>query len=455
MKTNNLILRSDSYKYSHPFLYPPDTEYTFFYIEPRGGEYDFVVFAGLQYYLKEYLLTPITQKDIDEAEILLKKHGVPFYREGWEHILNVHKGYLPLKIRAVPEGSVIPTHNVLMTVENTDPKCFWLTGFIETLLLKIWYPITVASRSYKIRQIILEALHKSSDDPEAEIDFKMNAFGYRGNSSEESAGIGGFAESLSFKGTDTLNGIVFARDYYGCDMSGFSIPAYEHSVMCSWGKENEAEAYKHGLKTFAKSGTLLACVSDTYDLWNCIENIWNKELKEQVINSGAKIIIRPDSGIPHEVVLKTVELLDKGYGHTLNSKGFKVLNNVAVIQGDGINEHSVSQILDVLLANNWSATNIAFGMGGGMIQQLDRDTCKFAMKLSAVSRNGVWYDVCKDPITDPGKKSKAGKIDLVFRNGKYQTINGYQNDSFMRTIFENGKLLINDNLDLIRSRVKG
>lgn len=456
MKTN-LILCSDSYKYCHYAVFPDNTSGSFYYVEPRGGSYKFIVPFGLQYYIKEYLTTPITQANIDEAEAVCKLHGVPFNKEGWQHILSEHDGYLPLRIRAVPEGQVIPVHNVMMTVESTDPKCHWLAGFMETLLLKVWYPTTVASRSLHIKKIIMDALNTSSDNPGAEIDFKLNAFGYRGVSSEESAGIGGAAELISFKGSDTMRGVLFARDYYGCEIAGFSIPATEHSVITSFGKENEVVACKKFLKTYAKPGTLIACVSDSYDLWNCIQNIWCGELKQMIIDSGATLVVRPDSGKPVDVVLKTLRMLDEGFGHKVNGKGYSVLNNVRVIQGDGIDEHSLGDILDAVLDAGYSATNLAFGCGAGMIQKLDRDTCKFAYKMSAVKIGNEWRDVCKDPITDPGKRSKAGRLDLIIDGGDYKTItlNSYQayhNDTVMQTVYENGKLIVDDSFDKIRER---
>jgi len=475
MKTN-LILATDSYKFSHWVQMPTGTESAFFYVESRGGKYDETVFFGLQYYIKEYLSKPITQEDIEEAANFTKMHGVPFNREGWEYILNAHKGFLPLRIRAVPEGTRVPTHNVLMTIESTDPKCYWLPSYMETLLLKVWYPTTIASRSYKIKQLILSALEKSSDDPKAEIGFKLHSFGYRGVSSEESAGIGGAAELISFLGSDTVMGIRFANHYYNCDMAGFSIPAMEHSTVTSFGKDHEVEAYRNMLNHFAKPGSLVACVSDSYDLWHCISQYWGKELKEQVIKSGATVIVRPDSGNPPIVVLKTLQLLDESYGHTVNSKGYKVLNYVRVIQGDGINEDSIKEILDVALTHGYSATNLAFGMGGGMLSDLTRDTNRFAMKCSSVRINGVEIDVSKNPITDPGKASKAGRLDLVKKMQSsgvavqgpgytpelpkmcYSTevlpdgaISHPYYDTAMNTVYYNGKIM-DETFETIRSR---
>lgn len=461
MKYNeeNLILKTDSYKYSHFNIFVDNVENTFYYVEPRGGDYEEIVPFGLQYYLKRFLTKPITRFDIDEAEHLCKLHGVPFNKEGWQYILETHRGYLPLRIRAVPEGLPVPVKNVIMTVEATDPKCFWLPGVMETLLLKVWYPTTVASRDRFMYKQILAALEKSSDNPMAEIDFKLHAFGYRGVSSEESAGIGGAAELVHFKGTDTVAGLVFANQYYGTDVCGYSIPATEHSVICSFGKDHEIDAYKKFLQVYAKPGAIIACVSDTYDLWNCIEKFWCGELKQMVIDSGATVVVRPDSGHPSTVVLKTIQMLDRGYGHTINSKGYKVLNNVRVIQGDGIDDHSLSEVIDAVVSNGYSMTNLALGCGAGRVQKLDRDTCKFAYKLSNVQVNGENRAVCKDPVDDHGKKSKAGRLDLVRlpEDNSYQTIvlkDGERGHpwSVMKTVYKNGKLLVEDNFETIRLR---
>jgi nicotinamide phosphoribosyltransferase len=458
---DNLILKTDSYKYSHFNIFVDGMENAFYYVEPRGGAYEEIVPFGLQYYFKKYLTKPISQSDIDEAEHLCQLHGVPFNKDGWQYILDVHNGYLPLRIRAVPEGTPVPVKNVLMTVETTDPNCFWLPGVMETLLLKIWYPTTVASRSRFLHKKILAALEKSSDNPSAEIDFKLHSFGYRGVSSEESGGIAGAAELIHFKGTDTVAGLVFVNNYYGTDVCGYSIPATEHSVICSFGRDHELDAYKKFLRVYAKPGAIIACVSDTYDLWNCIEKFWCGELKQMVIESGATLVVRPDSGHPPTVVVRTLQMLDAGYGHIINSKGYKVLNNVRVIQGDGINDHSLQEVIDAVLSNGYSMTNLAFGCGAGMIQKLDRDTCMFAYKESSVRVNGEDLAVCKSPIDDPDKKSKAGRLDLIkMFNGQFATVvlmDGRIETpliSAMQVLYENGKLLMDDDFETIRARAK-
>jgi nicotinamide phosphoribosyltransferase len=407
----NLILNTDSYKVSMFKQYPAGTTGVYSYIESRGGRYDRTVFFGLQAFIKEYLLDPITQADIDIADEILTAHGEPFNRAGWQYILDTHKGFLPVVIRAVPEGTIVPVKNVLATIENTDPECFWLTTWLETALLRaVWYGTTVATQSYTIKQVILDYLERTGDP--TTIDFKLHDFGARGVSSMESAGIGGAAHLVNFLGTDTITGVLFAREYYNAGVAGFSIPAMEHSTVTSWGREGEVDAYRNMLNQYAKPGAVLAVVSDSYDIYNAAEKLWGEELRQQVIDSGATVVIRPDSGDPVEVNRKLVEILGEKFGYTKNAKGFKVLNNVRLIQGDGINELTVRSILGAFMAMGWSADNIAFGMGGALLQIVDRDTQKFAMKCSAAEVNGKWIDVVKDPVTDSGKKSKAGRVTL-------------------------------------------
>jgi nicotinamide phosphoribosyltransferase len=414
----NLILNTDSYKVSMFKQYPAGTTGVYSYIESRGGRYDRTVFFGLQAFIKEYLLEPITQADIDIAEEILTAHGEPFNRSGWQYILDQHGGYLPVVIRAVPEGTVVPVRNVLATIENTDPECFWLTTWLETALLRaVWYGTTVATQSYTIKQVILDYLEKTGD-PNL-IDFKLHDFGARGVSSLESAGIGGAAHLVNFMGTDTITGILFAREYYSAGIAGFSIPAAEHSTITSWGRDGEVDAYRNILNNFAKPGSIVAIVSDSYDIYNAAENLWGGELRQQVIDSGATVVIRPDSGDPVEVNRKLIEILGEKFGYTINAKGFKVLNNVRLIQGDGINELTVRSILGAFMAMGWSADNIAFGMGGALLQIVDRDTQKFAMKASSACINDEWVDVVKDPATDPGKRSKAGRVTLWQSGGEF------------------------------------
>jgi nicotinamide phosphoribosyltransferase len=421
----NLLLNVDSYKMSHYMQYPPKTTNVFSYIEARKSDIsDKILFFGLQAFIKEYLSSPITKDDIIEAKEFAAKHGVPFNEEGWQYILDVHDGFLPLRIRGVDEGLVTPLQKVLVTVENTDEKCFWLTSYIETALLRgVWYPSSVATISFLCKKKILESLLKTSDYALKEIDFKLHDFGARGVNTEEGAMLGGMAHLLNFKGTDTISGILGAMKYYNSDVCGYSIPAAEHSTITAWGQDGECAAYKNMVAQYAKKGATFAVVADSYDIFNAINNIWcgAGALLDLVESSGATVVIRPDSGDPTKVPIEVIELLMKHRGFNINSKGYKVLPDyVRVIQGDGINLQSIGVILDNLEKHQLSASNIAFGMGGGLLQQVNRDTFGWAMKCSAVTVNGNDVGVCKNPSTDASKRSKKGRLTLVY--------NYYSND---------------------------
>ena len=438
----NLILDTDSYKSSHWLQYPPNTTGMYSYFESRGGRYGSTVFFGLQHLLLEYLQgAAFTQADVDEAARFMAKHGEPFNREGWQALLDKHGGRLPIVIKAVPEGMVVPTHSALLTVESTGPQFFWLVSWLETKLVRLWYPITVATQSFHIKRTILDYLSETSDDPAGEVGFKLHDFGARGVSSMESAGIGGMAHLVNFLGSDTIEGVRYANHYYGADMAAFSIPASEHSTITMWGREREFEAYRNMVRQFAKPGALFACVSDSYDLWNAIENAWGDQLRDELEKSGATLVVRPDSGHPASVVLKTLQTLERKVGAPKNLRGFKQLPKwLRVIQGDGIDQDSIAEILATLKAHGYSASNIAFGMGGALLQKIDRDTQKFAFKCSEATVDGERVRVFKDPITDGGKRSKAGRLSLVQRDGKLVTVEGEQPDDLLKPVFESGEI---------------
>jgi nicotinamide phosphoribosyltransferase len=415
----NIILNTDSYKASHWLQYPPGMDGMFSYVESRGGLYDRTVFFGLQSILKEYLTHRITDAEIDEAKAIFSSHGEPFNEAGWRHIARELGGRLPLSIRAVPEGSVVPTHNVLATIESTDPRSYWIASYVETLLLRLWYPTTVASVSWHIKQLIRSHLEKTSDDAVGQLPFKLHDFGARGVSSLESAALGGMAHLVNFRGTDTVSALLAAKRYYGEDMAGFSIPAAEHSTITAWGRSGEEAAYRNMIAQYGKPGAVFACVSDSYDVYAAIEKLWNGSLRRAVIESGATLVVRPDSGDPPDVVEKCARLLDHGFGSTPNRKGYKIVNHVRLVQGDGINEKSIAAILARLTSAGFATDNIAFGMGGELLQHVNRDTQRFAMKCSAARIGGDWVDVYKDPATDSGKASKKGRLDL-YRLGSDQ-----------------------------------
>lgn len=447
---HSVLMDVDSYKGSHFLQYPPKTEYVSSYIESRGGKFDDHVFFGLQMYLKRYLSRPITLAEIDYAEALWSDHGVPFNRAGWEHILKEHKGYLPLRIEAVKEGTVLPVKNAIVQIINTDPKVPWLTSFMETALLRaVWYPTTVATLSWTVKQIIRKYLNKTCENPEAELPFKLHDFGARGVSSYESAALGGVAHMVNFLGSDTVGALQHARSFYGEDMAAFSIPAAEHSTITSWGRENELDAFANMIEQFGGPEKLVAVVSDSYDIYKATEQFWGKDLKDKVEAMGGTLVVRPDSGDPTIVPIEIVELLGEAFGYSVNAKGYKVLAPcVRVIQGDGVNPGSIELILERMEAKGWSAENIAFGMGGALLQRdVHRDTMKWAMKANATKRadDAVWHDVFKDPITDKGKISKRGVQSLVKQDGEFASIRRESKpddvEDLLEVVWEDGRLL--------------
>ncbi len=450
----NLLLLTDSYKVSHHKQYPPKTEVISSYFESRGGEFDYTAFFGLQYFLQEYLTRLITREQIEYAATFFKDHfgsEALFNRAGWEYILNKHGGRLPVSIKAVPEGSIVPTRNVLMTIENTDPACYWLTNYLETLLVQVWYPTTVATLSREMKKIILRGLQETGDP--AGINFKLHDFGFRGVSSVESAGIGGAAHLVNFMGTDTMAALVVARDYYNCPMAGFSIPAAEHSTITSWGRTREREAFENMLTQFPEG--LVAVVSDSYDIFNACKELWGQMLYNKVMNRKGTLVVRPDSGVPHEMVPQVLNALGEYFEPTVNQKGYKVLPpQVRVIQGDGIDLEETKLIVQAVKDSGWSMDNLAFGMGGALLQKLNRDTQKFAFKCSAAKISGEYVDVYKRPATATWKASKKGRLKLVAHpDCGYLTLNQNQpGDDLLVEVYRDGKVLVNYTLDEIRKR---
>lgn len=453
----NIVTGTDSYKVSHWKQYPEGTTNVFSFLESRGGRYAEVIFFGLQYILKKYFTgCVVTEEKIAEAKDLFEAHfgsSQLFNEAGWRYILTEHKGVLPVRIKAIPEGTKVPVGQAIVTIENTDPNTPWLTNYIETILMQVWYPTTVATQSYYMKQTILQYLEETGT-PE-DILFKLHDFGYRGSTSVESAGIGGAAHLVNFLGTDTFEAIRVLRYFYNEKMAGFSIPAAEHSTITSWGRSNEGKAFANMLHKYPAG--LVAVVSDSYNIYNACENIWGEELKTEVLGRNGTVVIRPDSGEPTEVLPRILTILGEKFGYSVNAKGYKVLNpKVRVIQGDGIDSESVGVILEALKVSGWSADNIAFGSGGGLLQNVNRDTQKFALKCSSVVISGVEQDVYKDPVTDHGKRSKTGRLILV-RNadGKFETVREeLGGENLLQTVFLNGSLLIDQSLAEIRERAR-
>jgi nicotinamide phosphoribosyltransferase len=449
----NIILGTDSYKVSHSKISKPGTTEVYSYFESRGGIFDEIVFFGLNYILKRHLSTPITQSDVEEAATFFKDHFGDeklFNREGWEYIIKQHGGKLPVSIKAVPEGTLVEPKNVLMTVVNTDSKCFWLTNYLETLLSQVWYPCTVASLSRQQKKYIKAAMEKSSDSLDG-LQFKLHDFGMRGSVALEASAIGGAAHLVNFMGTDTLSALVLLRDYYSCPMAGFSIPASEHMNITSFGRECEAEALENMLDMYPTG--LVACISDSYNIYNACEKIWGEKLKEKILNRNGTLIVRFDSGDPNIVVPKCLNILADKFGYTVNLKGYKVLPpQLRTIQGDGIDLDTLPKLLNSIMDAGFSIDNIAFGSGGGLLQKVNRDTCKFAFKCSSVITNGEQIDVYKQPIDDPSKISKKGKMKLIKEGDQFKTVNESDpREDHLIEVYRNGKILVDYTFDEVRA----
>ena len=464
----NIAMMTDSYKASHWKQYPKKTTKIVSYLESRGSKLsDHTLFFGLQYYIKRYLSGNVIDKNgVDIAEKFWTEHLGPgvFDRTKWDYIVEKYNGMLPIKICAVREGNRVKNHNVLLTIENTDPECFWLTNFLETLILKVWYSISVATNSNNIRETILKYLNETGS-PEL-IDWKLHDFGFRGVSSEESAGIGAMAHLASFNGTDTVAGIWYAREFYNTNaMVAGSIPASEHSTITSWLEKNEVDAFENMLDSYPNG--LVACVLDSFNFDKALDK-W-ATLKEKILSRNGTLVIRPDSGDPTQTALYVINKLGNLFGYTVNEKEYKVLDpHVRVIYGDGINHESIKKILETLKKNSWSADNITFGCGGKLLQAFDRDTFNFAIKCCVAEVDGEIRYVEKSPIEidENGKfimsfkKSKKGYLKLIKNSeNEFETIN-YEDPRFENVVdelipvFENGKILREYTFEEIRETAR-
>lgn len=447
----NIILSADSYKHGNFDQFPPGTEYAFSYIKSQGGEYNKTVFFGLQGFLKEYLANPITKDQIDEADFVVKSHGQTFNRAIWDHIVDVHQGRLPVRIRAVPEGTVLPTKNVLVSIENTDPSCFWLPNFLETALLRaVWYPTTVATNSYETRKIILSALEKTGDS--TLIDFKLHDFGACGSSSHEAAGIGGAAHLVSFMATDNISSLLYAREFYGANIAGFSMPAAGVSTITSWGEDREFDSYKNIIQRHSYLKGTLAITIDSYDVDRACTKI-GEEFKLNLMDSGTGLVLRIRAGEPDEVIPRCLDILEEYFGSVTNKKGYRVLNYVTVMYGDGISIDNIANVLKVLEAKGFSADNVSFGQGGILLQSINRHTLKFVSRLSAVgirdnSGHFEWHDVVrKSSDTHTGRMWLYKRADGTYYSQKEDWVNDADG---LHMVFEEGHLKNEISFDHVR-----
>jgi nicotinamide phosphoribosyltransferase len=461
---DNIILATDSYKLTHWNMYNHGTERIYSYLESRGGPYPATLFFGLQYILKRYLEgTVVTRDKIEEAASLCDSHFSSdlFNRRGWERILNVHGGKLPIEIKAVREGAVVPVKNVLMTIENTDEQLPWLTNALESLLLHVWYPTTVATVSYYVKNTFLRY---GVSNP----NFMLHDFGYRGASSNESAAIGGAAHLLNFLGTDTLPAMLLLRDYYGSSLDGlaFSVAASEHSVMTLDGPDFEHRLVERLIYRYPNQ--ILSLVADSYNIYEFVKFCTSEHVTHALKTNSVKLVIRPDSitnehKTPAELVVWILKTLEESLRlQCVHDSSGRVLlpNHYRVLWGDGIDPEGINQILSSVVSAGYSPDNLVFGMGGGLLQKVNRDTCKFAIKCSAAKVDGQWRDVQKNPL-DSTKKSKAGKLELYQEwSGNWETAEQYKYsphnysydevDPMLQTVFRNGVVTKQYTFDEVR-----
>lgn len=471
----NLILKTDSYKLTHYNQYPDNTEGVYSYFEARkGAQFDETVFFGLLPILEELAGKAVTQSDVDAAAKLAAVHfgdDTVFNRAGWEYIVNELDGHLPVRIKAIPEGTVVPVDNVMMTVENTDPNCYWLTNALESVLTHVWYPMTVATKSRETKKLIRQYLDYSADS-DAGLPFMLHDFGYRGATTDSAAAIGGAGHLVNFLGTDTLPAMELAMETYNADLDSlaFSVQATEHSVMTALGKRNQYRVVEKLLRE--NPSGILSVVIDSYDSYDFVHTMCNR-FKDDILARDGKFVFRPDSNTeihpePGDQVVWILRTLEQAFGSTTNEKGFRVLDShVGVLWGDGIDYDGIEKILKAVTDAKFSAENMVFGQGGGLLQKVNRDTQRCAFKSSAQKIKGEdWREVKKNPL-DASKASKGGRLVLSIESdphGPYDKFVTNQEGVFphdhmyvvdaLVTVFENGEIKNRPTFAEIRERAK-
>lgn len=461
----NIILDTDSYKNDHGIMLPPNTLKMFSIINFRKPNKftSFTKFFGLQYVLKNYLSEKLTIEMINEAEIEITEQGYKFNRARWEYILEKHNGYLPLIIKAVPEGIILPVGVPVISVENTDDNCAWLVSYIEPMLQRpIWKMTTVASISYNIYQYLDEIMFRHSGK-KGLVNYHLHNFGSRGADSYDSDIMSGMAHaSAGFLGSDSLQTNRNIKHFYNTNKAYMSsVTASEHSVMCANSDAENRDDFKAvsnmidllEYKLENKIGLpIVSIVGDTYDIYRMADEYLGTRLKHKIEalgELGGRIVCRPDSGDPEVVCIEIIEILMDKFGYSLNDMGMKVLPNyIRVLQGDGINQNSIRKIVKNLEDKNFSLENLLFGMGGGLTHEAGRDEFSCAMKATGVFYDNKWHDLFKDPITDIAKRSPKGKVTTYINKNKeifYERVElkDYSPDliDLMDVVFKNGEIV--------------
>lgn len=483
----NPILLCDMYKISHREQYLSKTQKVYSTWTPRKSlnpKINFVVAAGFQKFIKEYLIEyfddnffKVDKSDIVKEYSRIISHTLNIKNPQTKHIEELHDlGYLPIKIKAVKEGTIVPLRTPILTIENTDERFFWLTNYLETLMsAELWKMSTSATIAYKARTI----LDKYAIETVGNIDsvkFSCHDFSMRGLSGLHDGAASGLGHLMSFVGTDTIPAILGAEKYYNANVEkelvGTSIPATEHATMCANGMD-EKKTFERLLTEIYPNG-YISVVSDTWDFWNVVGNVL-PQLKETIMKRDGKLVIRPDSGDPVKIICGNpdsqneyerkglIESLWDIFGGTVSSKGFKVLDShIGAIYGDSITLDRMEAICEGLKAKGFASINCVYGIGSFTYQYVTRDTLGFAMKATLVVVDGVEHHIYKDPKTDSGtKKSQKGGV-IVMENpttGKIETKDCISlkdldvSYNMLTTVFENGILLVDDTLSNIRQRL--
>lgn len=419
-----LFFNTDSYKNSQFGALPPDVTGIHDYI--TGRKMDFAHF-GLQGILtkleRDIRIFLETNGSIDDQEKLIRIHSGSFPREALEGLLDPNNG---LRIYGVPEGTIVPAGMPSAWVISEHPKYFQLGRWLETQILRVWYPSTIASNGLKYKRLLKGYFNKTVDEENMwKLDWALHSFSGRGVTCEEQAGIADGAHAVNFKGTDTLSSIpwLICSGYANSVVSG-SVAASEHTIQCCWGPERQKEYFETWLKLHAKPGAILSVVIDGYDTMKAALMLCT-EFKDFIVNSGARVVFRPDSGDPVEIVPWLLRLQAEHFGFITNKKGYDVINCVGVIQGDGVDYSTVDDVSNEIVEIGFSMDNLVFGSGGALMQKVCRDDYGFADKTCSMLENGVWKDVFKDPITDPGKRSISGRLwTKVEEDGSCTLMNG-------------------------------
>lgn len=441
-----IAVLTDSYKASFPFIYPDATEMVA-YGEFRKSFMDLsderIVFYGIRYIVETYLNYQWTLKDVELAEKFYSTHNAgytpyPFPKDLFLDFIKENNGYFPITLECLPEGSVVHPHVPVYQI-TAKGKYSRLVTFFETLLTQVWAPSNTATLSRLARQKIQEAFDISVDSEFMYlIDYKLHDFGARACTCLEQSVLNGAAHLLNFAGSDTMSAGYFVQYYRNNGKPiACSIPATEHSSAMSWHSELE---YANKMVELYGSG-LFATVADTYDYDNYLNTVVPK-IAEEVKRKGGTLVIRPDSGDPVECVIMGLVAAEKAFGYTLNAKGYKVLNNSAVIQGDGLDYFKICNILDAVVKNGFSAMNIALGFGGGLLQKHNRDSASFATKLCQITyANGTVRPIMKAPKTDTGKFSLPGRLE-VRKVGDHKVV--YPGASTLEDIADNLMITVYD-----------